>query len=174
MTNSTDAAPDPAARPAEQLRGRVAVIDLLVRYFGAVDDDQLDSAVVESTFTHNARLVRPNGSAMTGHQQILVEQLRSFARFRATHHVITDHAIDFDGDLARVRANMTAMHLWLPTEGDPHALETYFLAGGVLHATARRTEAGWRLRELALCAVWRTGAGFTSMLKTGTPAPATP
>lgn len=104
---------------------------------------------------------------MRGPQQILTEQTRSFARFRATHHVITDHAIDLEGDLARVRANMTAMHLWLPTEGDPHAPKTYFLAGSILHAMACRLDSRRRLNELTLDAVWRTGASFTSMVRTG-------
>lgn len=176
MTSSAEGAsnaPDMPASGMEQLTGRCAVTDLLVRYFGAVDDHLLDRAIVEATFSKDARLVRPNGSAMTGPQQILAEQTRSFARFRATHHLITDHAVDLDGGLARVRANVTAMHLWSPTGGDPHALETYFLAGGILHATAQRTEPGWRLSELTNRVVWRTGAGFASMVNTGASAPTT-
>jgi hypothetical protein len=152
---------------------RYAIIELLSRYFSAVDDKRLDLASVEGSFSDDGRLARPNGSAMVGPQEILSGQNASFARFRATHHVITDHVVDVAGDTARVRANLIAMHLWEYEQSDPHSLETYFVAGGVLRALSTRTPAGWRLTELELRNVWRTGAGFGSMAHTGSAPPAT-
>ncbi|MFZ0926637.1 MAG: nuclear transport factor 2 family protein [Halobacteriota archaeon] len=91
---------------------------------------------MDATFTTNGRLVRPNGVALAGREAILNGQNKSFARFRATHHIITDHVIDFDGDAARLRANLTAMHLWSNEESDPNSLQTHFVAGGVFHVLA--------------------------------------
>jgi SnoaL-like domain len=113
--------------------------------------------------------MRPNGSAMVGPQAILTGQTEGFARFRATHHVITDHVLDLDGDIASLRANLTAMHLWAYGHTDPGSLESYFLAGGVLRAVAVRAPAGWQLSELQNRIVWRTGAGFGAMAQTGRP-----
>ncbi len=152
----------------EHLEQRVALVELISRYFAAVDDKRLDLATVEASFAEDGRLVRPNGSAMVGPQEILAGQAESFARFRATQHVISDHVVDVAGaDVAAVRANLIAMHVWADGQGDPNALERYFVAGGVLRAQARRTAVGWRLTELQLRNVWRSGAGFEAMAKTG-------
>jgi len=103
----------------DDVADRVTITDLISRYFGAVDDKCLDTAIVEATFTADGRLVRPNGSAMVGRQEILAGQTESFARFRATHHVSTDHLVRVDGDRARIRANLTAMHLWADERAIP-------------------------------------------------------
>lgn len=124
---------------------------------------------MQAVFAEDARLVRPGGQAMVGPQDILTSQTQSFARLRATHHVTCDHVIDVDGDSAQVRATLTAMHLRDPGEGDPCTLESYFLAGDVIHAEARRTPSGRRVTKLEVRVVWRTGAGFSSMLQAGKP-----
>ncbi len=144
------------------------IAELVSRYFAAVDDKRLDLPTVEAAFASDGRLVRPNGAAMVGPADILSSQTESFARFRATHHVTSDYVIDVDEDAATLRANLTAMHLWDQGQGDPASLESYFLAGDVIHAKARHTPAGWRLSELAVRCVWRTGGGFGAMLQTGT------
>lgn len=167
MTNAT---------PAEDT---AALRELLTRYFAAIDDHTLDSGILDAVFADDAQLVRPNGSAMTGPAEILAGQTRSFTRFRATHHVSSDHIVDLAGDTdtagtkARVRANLVATHLWAhddaePQIADPNSLRDYFIAGGVLHAHARRTKVGWRLTRLELRNTWRTGSGFGAMANTGT------
>jgi hypothetical protein len=146
---------------------RAEVSALLSRYFRAIDDRRLDRATMETLFTPDARVVRPNGAALVGPEAIAEGQSVSFARFRATQHVSSDHIVDLEGDEASLRANLIAMHLWSNEHRDPHTLETHFLAGGVLHARAVRTEKGWRLSETSLQNVWRTGSGYAAMLATG-------
>jgi hypothetical protein len=85
---------------------------------------------MEAVFTAGGRMTRPNGASLTGPQAIAASLGESFARFRATHHVSSDHVIDLDRDSARIRANLTAMHLWADAERDPNTLQTHFLAGG--------------------------------------------
>lgn len=109
----------------------------------------------------------PDGSADVGPEAIAARKARVFSRFRATHHVTSDHIIDLKGDTARLRANMTAMHLWSEEECDPMSLETHFLAGGVFEASAVRTPDGWRFKELSARIVWRTGAGMAKIAKIG-------
>lgn len=156
-----------------EIPDRLAIAGLVSRYFAAVDDKRLDLSAVKAAFAGEGRVVRPNGSAMVGPQDILAGQTQSFARFHATHHVTSDYVIEVDGDTAGLRANLTAMHLWGHGEGDPHSIENYFLAGDVIRAGARRTPSGWRLTELEVNTVWRTGGGFSSMAQTSGPRTAT-
>lgn len=66
---------------------------------------------------------------------------------------------------ARLRANMTAMHLWSDEESDPRSLQTHFVAGGVFEAVAVRDADGWRFSELKPRITWRTGAGISAVAK---------
>jgi uncharacterized protein (TIGR02246 family) len=92
---------------------------LLSRYFAAINDKRLDARVVAATFASDGRILRPNGTALVGREAILEGQSASFARFRATHHVTSDHLVDIDGVRASLRAHVTAMHLWAAEESDP-------------------------------------------------------
>jgi SnoaL-like domain len=146
---------------------RMEVAALLSRYFAAVDDKRMDAETVAATFTRDGRLVRPNGAALVGWDAILTGQNESFARFRVTHHMITDHIAEPHGESVRVRANMQATHLWADAHRDPLELQTCFVAGGVIQVVAVRTPAGWRLSEMGMQPAWRTGAGFAAMVTTG-------
>lgn len=159
-------APDTAG-----LADRVEITELVSRYYAVIDDKRIDRAAMEAVFTAGGRLTRPNGTCLVGPEAIAAAQRESFERFRATHHVSSDHVVDLDGTgdggRARLRANLTAMHLWADQERDPNGLEAHFLAGGVLNAVAARTGRGWRLTELSLRNTWRSGSGLAAMLATG-------
>lgn len=154
-------------RPEEDQLSKAQIVELMNRYFAAVDDKCLDLAVAESTFAPDAKVVRPNGAELVGPAAICEGQNESFARFRATQHVLTNHVVDLAGEHARVRANVIAVHLWAVGQGDPNALESHFTAGGVLSVEATRLEPGWRITRLQNRVVWRTGSGFVQMLATG-------
>jgi hypothetical protein len=80
-----------------------------------------------------------------------VDVLRAtFAPFVATHHVITGHVIDLDGDRATVHAHVRAEH-WVPGEvagGGPDR----WLVVGFYDNEAVRTPDGWRLTRVRLTA----------------------
>lgn len=80
-----------------------------------------------------------------------VEILRaSFAAFTATHHAITGHVVDLDGDRATIHAHVRAEH-WLPDEltgGGPNR----WLVVGFYDNEAVRTADGWRLSLVRLTA----------------------
>ncbi|MFE6857655.1 nuclear transport factor 2 family protein [Nocardia sp. NPDC057668] len=141
-----------------EFEDRTRISNLVSRYYSAVDEKAVDRALVEAVFTPDGRWVSPTGIARVGHEAIADQQIAAVAMFRATHHVTSDHLVDVEGDSARLRANLTAMHLWGVEAGDSAALESHFLAGGVFEGVAQRTGAGWRLSELRLRIVWRTGA----------------
>lgn len=81
-----------------------------------------------------------------------IDALRvSFAGFAATHHAITGHVVDIDGDTARIHAHVRAEH-WLPdelTDGGP----ARWLVVGFYDNEAVRTADGWRFNRVKLTAI---------------------
>ena len=148
-----------------ELADRVQISELLSRFCSVIDDKRITVETMAATFTPDGRFVAPNGAAIVGPEAIAADRIKSFSRFRATHHVTSDHIIDFDGDTARLRANMTAMHLWSDEESDPRSLQTHFVAGGVFEAVAVCNADGWRFSELKPRITWRTGAGISAVAK---------
>ncbi len=149
------------------LNDRTQISELLSRYCGAIDDKCISITLVAATFLPDGSYVAPNGVAIVGLEAIATRLTTSFSRFRATHHVTSDHIIDFDGNTARLRANMTAMHLWSEEESDSRSLQTHFVAGGVFEAVAVRATDGWRFSQLAARITWRTGAGLPMLARMG-------
>jgi SnoaL-like domain len=80
-----------------ELADRAEITSLISRYFSAIDDKRLDRATMEAVFTASGHLTRPHGPSLLGPEAIAAGQIESFARFRATHHVSSDHIIDLDG-----------------------------------------------------------------------------
>ncbi|MFI5705360.1 nuclear transport factor 2 family protein [Streptomyces xanthochromogenes] len=80
----------------------------------------------------------------------------TFAAFTATHHVITGHVVEVDGDLATVHAHVRAEH-WVPDEvadGGPNR----WLVVGFYDNEAVRTAEGWRLNRVKLTATHQENA----------------
>ena len=144
---------------------KTRISDLLIRYFSAIDDKQLDLSIIENTFAIDATIMRPNGSALVGHKDIFDSQKKSFERFKATHHVTSDYIIDFDNDRATIRANLTAMHLWADNENNPSHNNKHFLAGAIIITKAVKINDNWRICDLVNQNVWRTGEGMSDMAK---------
>jgi hypothetical protein len=154
----------------EQLKeiiARTEVSDLLIRYFAAVDDKCLDIKIVEATFTIDAKIIRPDGTAIVGQENILDGHTKSFARFKATHHVITNFVVDMNNDIATLRSNIIANHLWADSVDHPYLNNKNFLADGVLSAKATKIDNHWRISELKNNVIWRTGDGMKEILNFG-------
>jgi hypothetical protein len=75
----------------------------------------------------------------------------AFAGFAATHHAITGHVVEIDGDRAKLHAHVRAEH-WLPAElvdGGPDR----WLVVGFYDNEAVRTADGWRFSSVKLTAI---------------------
>ncbi|MFG1610626.1 nuclear transport factor 2 family protein [Actinoplanes sp. NPDC049265] len=83
-----------------------------------------------------------------------VEILRgSFAPYLATHHTISGHVVEIDGDHATVHAHVRAEH-WVPAEiaaGGPNR----WLVIGFYDNEAVRTPDGWRLTRVKLTSAYQ-------------------
>jgi len=143
---------------------RTEIADLLIRYFAAVDDKGIDMEIVKATFTSDAKIIRPDDSEIVGQENILDAHLKSFARFKATHHVITNFIVDINNDMATLRSNIIANHLWADDENNPSLNNKHFLADGVFSARAIKIGSHWHISELKNRVIWRTGDGMKEIL----------
>lgn len=143
---------------------KFAISELLIRYFRALDEKDFTLETMESIFTSDVSIERPNGSVLHGPADILSNQKESFTRFKATQHLLVGCDVQLNDATAHVRGNVIALHLWADGYGEPDQDENYFLAGGVLTATAERTNAGWRIRSLRNEVVWRRGTGLKKLV----------
>ena len=143
---------------------KFAVNELLIRYFRALDEKDFTLETMASIFTSDVTIERPNGSVLHGPADILSNQKESFTRFKATQHLLVGCDVRLDDATAHARGNVIALHLWADGHGEPDKDENYFLAGGVLTATAALTHSGWRLSALKNDVVWRRGTGLRKLV----------
>lgn len=91
-----------------------------------------------------------------------VEILRgSFAPWAATHHVISGHVIDLDGDHATIHAHVRAEH-WLPAELAADGPNRWLVVG-FYDNEAVRTADGWRLSRVKLTASHQENAHLAAV-----------
>src|SRR5262245_57648928 len=93
-------------------------------------------------------------------------QNESFKRFRATQHVVTNMLFTRTEVGWKLRANLQAMHLWMPDMQDSNSLDSYFLANSVLGVNFIQEDGDWKISELGIQIVWRSGSGMMAMAKT--------
>ena len=136
-------------------------------YFRALDEKDFTKSRMEHIFSQDATIVRPNGAPTKGPEMIGKSHAESFARFRGSQHLVSNHAVTLSGDNADFRANLVALHLWKDTVDEANLLNSSFIAGGVITGQAVRTKEGWKISRLANRVVWRAGTGFESILNTG-------
>jgi hypothetical protein len=153
----------------ESFLHKAEIIELINRYFAALDQKDLAATTMALIFADDARIVRPNGAETHGPQAIGESHSHSFSRFRATQHMTSGLIVTLDGpDNAEFRGNLVAMHVWAEGLGDPtvDANDNYFLAGGVLSGNAEMTRQGWRITQLSNDVIWRKGTGFQQIRQT--------
>ena len=145
---------------------RLEIVEVVNSYFRALDEKHFDVQHLRRIFTDDAEVVRPNGLTVTGPQDIGDSHEKSLARFESTQHMLTGHDTQIDGDMASVRVNVMAMHMWVGANQDARTQDAYFVAGGVITARLRRSDGSWRLSSVEHAVKWRAG-DFKNMAQTG-------
>jgi hypothetical protein len=84
----------------------------------------------------------------------------AFAPFAATHHAITGHVVDIDGDRATIHAHVRAEH-WLPEEAAGGGSNRWLVVG-FYDNEAVRTADGWRLDRVKLTSTYQENAHLAS------------
>jgi hypothetical protein len=135
------------------LNDRDDLVELMARYADMADTQDWDD-LPRSVLCDEITFAAPSlGSppTTTTREAWCAASGRAFAGWAATHHAVTGHRIDVDGDRATIRAHVRAEH-WAPAEvaaGGPDC----WLVVGFYDNVAVRTPDGWRLRAISLTAV---------------------
>jgi SnoaL-like domain len=153
-SQAEEAQPLDLARLVRSLSDRVDISELIDRYITAFDlltDEPRDDEWYLSVFTEDIRLVFPVGGH-TGIDGLAEFNRAARAKWARTHHLSANHLVTLDGDRATVRAHLLVTHV-PDIDETGHHLST----GSHFDATAVRTPAGWRLREIVFTLVWISG-----------------
>lgn len=151
------------------MNDKLEIIEVINRYFAALDKRTFDPEIFRKIFTDNATAIRPNGTSLTGPEEIRSSHTKSLERFRATQHLTSGFIIDLAGESkADFRVNLIALHFWKEGFGDSsiNKEDNYFLAGGVVSGNATKTSDGWHILKIRNDVIWRQGVGFQEMINT--------
>jgi SnoaL-like domain len=129
------------AMTLQEISDRIAIDDLLTRYATALDGK--DWELFASCFTPDARI---DYSAAGGIAGTLPEVRRWLAEvmagFPMTQHLVTNRAVQLDGDVASCRSCLFNP-MGIPDDGTI----AVFLEGGYYRDRLVRTADGWRIAE---------------------------
>lgn len=157
----------PSSEMTNEWIDRLEIIRVFDGYFRALDEKDFGISRMEQIFSTDAEVIRPHGIVTRGPEEIGTSHSKSFARFRSTQHLISNHDVSVKADSAEVRANLVAIHIWADTDPASKLSDSSFIAGGVVVAQAVRTPQGWRISKTTNNVIWREGTGFSEILKTG-------
>jgi hypothetical protein len=131
-------------------RDREELVELMSRYGNIPDTknwDQLPVRVFTDEFVADFSAFGTPAATVT--RQAWADQSRHvFAGWTATHHAITNHLIEIDGDHATIHAHVHVEH-FAPANvaaGGPNC----WLVTGFYDNQATRTADGWRLNSVTL------------------------
>lgn len=131
----------------QTLLDRMEIIETQTRYATGVD--MRDRDLYRSCFTDEIELDMSEmgmGAPARMPADVWVEQVMNVvSAFQSTQHIITNHAIQIDGDQASCTAYVQAQHY------NPEHLYT---VGGYYSNTLVRTPVGWKIAKLKLTPLW--------------------
>jgi len=146
-----DVTDDALAARLQWVIDRAEIDDLIVRYATAVDTR--DWELLDRVFADGAEIdYRPNGGPIASYPAMVELLAASLEPFAATQHVMTNMAIDVQGDDATVRFYRVG-HMVLLIDGAEEMLDE----GGFYDLVVHRTPAGWRITSLRAGIVWLSG-----------------
>ncbi|MDI5975558.1 nuclear transport factor 2 family protein [Amycolatopsis magusensis] len=152
--------PVPGGARDQELADRLELRELADRYLVSMDRRE-DEDWCARVFTEDVRAVFPLGE-FHGLAGVAEFHAHGRHRFEKTLHTGSTVLVEPDGDVARVRAHLVAVHV--PEAARP---DTHFMLGGYYDAEAVRRPDGWRFRVLEFHPVWVGGAAELPEVFTG-------
>lgn len=136
---------------------RAEIIELFGRYADIADTknfDDLPRLVHTDPTTLNFESASGIPETTTPLDDYVAILRESFAPFLATHHAITGHVIDLDGDRASAHAHVRAEHWMHDADGNTQR----WLVVGFYDNEVVRTQHGWRFSRVQLTDVHQENA----------------
>jgi len=130
-----------AAMTLQQLTDRIEIDDLLTRYATGLDAKDWD--LWSACFTTDAFIDYTAAGGIKGTLPAVRQWLAQvMAGFPVTQHLVTNKAVDIDGDTATCRSC-----LFNPMGVSDDDSVMFFFEGGYYRDKLVRTAAGWRIAE---------------------------
>lgn len=128
-----------------EVRDRLDVQELVSRYAHALDRCEWDElhAIFDDEVTVELPHV-PSDAPAVSRADFIQMAVDTVGGFEATHHPITNHVVEIDGDTARCRCYAQAYHT-VPTE---RGVTDYCVVRGFYDWGLRRTSGGWRIDRM--------------------------
>jgi hypothetical protein len=125
----------------QELADRAEIIDLESRKGRYADEKRFDD--LADVHTEDFVVLMRDGTMRLEGLKAVVEQGRkNLSEFDRIQHVITNVLVDFNGDTAKIRANVIATHV--RDAADPSSV---WIVKGYYTDEAVRTAKGWRLAQ---------------------------
>lgn len=133
---------------------RADIIETTVRMAWLADRRDWDALVAVFTDEVEVDYSALTGVAATttGRDNLVAGWRAGLAGLTATQHLLGNHLVTIDGDLAEVTAAFLATHLLANATGGP----LWTLAGHYRYRVVR-TPAGWRIAAVTMTPDWATG-----------------
>lgn len=148
--------PDDLAAQVQWLVDRASIGDLLVEFARSLDEKDWEAHV--ALYVPDGVFMAGDSFRLEGHEQLTrTASPRALGQYSATWHLSANHAIDVDGDTARVRSYLIGVHV-LGEDPAGHAD-----GGGWYDSTLRRTPEGWRFVTVRINEVWQAGEPLPHM-----------
>ena len=126
-----------------------AIIELTSVYCFALDEKDFET--LRDVFLPDAS-AQLGSSSQDGIDEIIDRISGTLDRFDGSHHMVSTHQIEIDGDTATCRCYLQAQHMRPAGEEPP--LRT---VGGRYDDRLVRTPGGWRIAHRTLTSMWRSG-----------------
>jgi hypothetical protein len=136
------------------LVNRARISDLLYAFASALDTRDWEGYV--ANYADGGFIELPDPQSATGatfrmfKEQMLQQVPRSLGRYRATHHISSNHQIEINGDLATTRSYLQAVHVG-------GTLTDHWTAGGWYDCRLKQVAGAWKFAEVRLTPVWLAG-----------------
>lgn len=138
-------------RQVQWLVDRAQISERLYAFARALDSRDWD-AYVEG-YAEGGVLDLPDpmgGGRLVVPREGLREFVQGLGRYAATHHLSANHQIEIDGDRAKSRSYLQAVHV--RERPDDH-----WTGGGWYDCEYERTVAGWKFTQVRLSIAWLDG-----------------
>jgi len=122
----------------------------VVRYATAVDSREWE--LMNDVFVADAEVDFGHSVTTVGVEECVKIIRATEDKITVSQHLLGNHAIDVDGDIATSTTKFQAQHYSIQKTGP----NTYQI-GGTYHDRLRRTEAGWRITHRYIEPTWYDG-----------------
>jgi hypothetical protein len=135
-------------KAVQELADRAEIIDLESRRSRYADEKRFDE--LGDVFADDVVSLYRNGKLrLEGLDAVREQGRQTLSQFDRVQHVMTNILVDVNGDIANIRANVIATHVY--DGDDPTGV---WVVKGVYIHQAKRTPKGWRLSQTRLDRIW--------------------